>query len=383
MISTRPELLVELHESVSGQLISRFKEREENVRLDVLACYTELLKATASDTHNQIHNVDAKPSSETLLTDDKIGAIISAGNKLMGQKGTIKTKTAIFTLLRQLTLAAPGRLESFTSMLVPSLTEALAEKSSALKLEALCFLRLLLETHEPTVLQSHMAEVIPLVLTCVGEDWYKSVAEALRVVAAITQAIRPYDEESGLFKGDFDFSPFVTAIFQVPPWGPGIVFVCLVNQLHVQAIFPRLQAHDIDQEIKETAIISMGIVVYHFADHFKSELDSVLPLLMERLHNEITRMPTLKAIAAIASSPLKVDLTSVLSDVVTELGQFLRQHSRYVFYKGEVVHNDLFCVQCFETNYVGNAGCVSVEQWVPHVQRPICIGSAGNGQPHQ
>ena len=219
MISTRPELLVELHESVSGQLISRFKEREENVRLDVLACYTELLKATASDTHNQIHNVDAKPSSETLLTDDKIGAIISAGNKLMGQKGTIKTKTAIFTLLRQLTLAAPGRLESFTSMLVPSLTEALAEKSSALKLEALCFLRLLLETHEPTVLQSHMAEVIPLVLTCVGEDWYKSVAEALRVVAAITQAIRPYDEESGLFKGDFDFSPFVTAIFQVPPWG--------------------------------------------------------------------------------------------------------------------------------------------------------------------
>jgi cullin-associated NEDD8-dissociated protein 1 len=49
---------------------------------------------------------------------------------------------------------------------------------------------------------------------------------------------------------------------------------------------------------------------------------------MERLHNEITRMPTLKAIAAIASSPLKVDLTTVLSDVVTELGQFLRQHSR-------------------------------------------------------
>lgn len=39
-------------------------------------------------------------------------------------------------------------------------------------------------------------------------------------------------------------------------------------------------------------------------------------------------MPTLKALASIATSPLNIDLSTVLSSAVTELSQFLRQQSR-------------------------------------------------------
>ncbi|CAM6021255.1 unnamed protein product [Sphagnum balticum] len=47
------------------------------------------------------------------------------------------------------------------------------------------------------------------------------------------------------------------------------------------------------------------------------------PLLTERLCNEITCLTAVKAFATIAESPLKIDLSSVLEQVVTELTTFL------------------------------------------------------------
>lgn len=49
---------------------------------------------------------------------------------------------------------------------------------------------------------------------------------------------------------------------------------------------------------------------------------------MDRLGNEMTRMATLKALAAVSVSPLKVDLKPILPSATEELAQFLRQQSR-------------------------------------------------------
>jgi cullin-associated NEDD8-dissociated protein 1 len=48
IVSTRPEMLNDLYSSAASLLIGRFKEREENVQLDVLACFTELLRVTTA-----------------------------------------------------------------------------------------------------------------------------------------------------------------------------------------------------------------------------------------------------------------------------------------------------------------------------------------------
>eukprot|EP01036_Dinobryon_divergens_P014869 gene14869-20109_t len=45
IVNVRQEKLLELHGTLSHHLIDRFKEREENVRLDVLTCFTNLLSA--------------------------------------------------------------------------------------------------------------------------------------------------------------------------------------------------------------------------------------------------------------------------------------------------------------------------------------------------
>ncbi|CAN0245037.1 unnamed protein product, partial [Discosporangium mesarthrocarpum] len=46
IIDCRPELLEVLYSKCSDELIGRFKEREENVRMDVVACFNKLLEAT-------------------------------------------------------------------------------------------------------------------------------------------------------------------------------------------------------------------------------------------------------------------------------------------------------------------------------------------------
>jgi cullin-associated NEDD8-dissociated protein 1 len=71
----------------------------------------------------------------------------------------------------------------------------------------------------------------------------------------------------------------------------------------------------------------MVLVISILGDQSKKELSMCLPLLTEQLHNEITRLTAVKAFATIAESPLKIDLSSVLEQVVTELTTFLPKNN--------------------------------------------------------
>ena len=48
LIVTRPDLLGEFYQRVAPALVARFREREENVRLDILTAFTSLLERTPS-----------------------------------------------------------------------------------------------------------------------------------------------------------------------------------------------------------------------------------------------------------------------------------------------------------------------------------------------
>ncbi|CAM6071467.1 unnamed protein product [Sphagnum tenellum] len=67
----------------------------------------------------------------------------------------------------------------------------------------------------------------------------------------------------------------------------------------------------------------MVLVISILGDQSKKELSMCLPLLTEQLRNEISCLTAVKAFATIAESPLKIDLLSVLEQVVTELTTFL------------------------------------------------------------
>lgn len=310
VITSRPEYLSDLYSDASEQLIARFKEREENVRIDILSCFSELLQATVVTTTSLEATVPlSRQRSCISLLHERIPAIVKASTKQLGPKCSLKSKCAVFSMLRGLAHVAPGGLSGQMELLIPCIKQAMEDRNSSLKLETLTLLSQLMSTHQASVFQPYFSELIPLVLTCVKEDWYKIIAEALRVVGAIVQALRPIDAESGMFqKSDFSFEPFVGAIYDT--------------------VMMRLAAHDIDQEIKECAIEAMGLIVSTLGDCMGHKLPQVLPILMERLQNEITRAATLKALGAIARSILQLDLSVILADAVTNLSHFLRQQSR-------------------------------------------------------
>uniref|UniRef100_A0A803NAM7 TATA-binding protein interacting (TIP20) domain-containing protein n=1 Tax=Chenopodium quinoa TaxID=63459 RepID=A0A803NAM7_CHEQI len=301
LIVSRPELLSNLYEEACPKLIERFKEREENVKMDVFNTFIELLRQTGNVTGGQM---DTDEMSPRWLLKQEVPKIVKSINRLLREK-SIKTKVGAFSVLKELVVVLPDCLADQIGSLISGIEKALLENSSTsnLKIEALVFTRLVLASHSPLVFHPHIKALSGPVLSSVGERYYKVTAEALRVCGELVRVLRPSIEVSG-----FDFKPFVHPIYN--------------------AIMTRLTNQDQDQEVKECAITCMGLVISTFGDNLTAELPACLPVLVDRMGNEITRLTAVKAFAVIAASPLRIDLSCVLENVIVELTAFLRKANR-------------------------------------------------------
>lgn len=87
VVSTRHEMLPEFYKTVSPALISRFKEREENVKADVFHAYLSLLKQTRP-VQSWLCDPDAMEQGETPLTmlQSQVPNIVKALHKQMKEK---------------------------------------------------------------------------------------------------------------------------------------------------------------------------------------------------------------------------------------------------------------------------------------------------------
>lgn len=111
-----------------------------------------------------------------------------------------------------------------------------------LKLDALAFLRTSFDSHPSSgaLIKSDL-QLVSLVASIVKEEWYKVIAEALRMLSSIVAAVR----------GGQTQTLFQEASSQQSQ--------TLVNIIY-SAIYSRLEALDIDQEIKDCAINAIGKV---------------------------------------------------------------------------------------------------------------------------
>ena len=66
----------------------------------------------------------------------------------------------------------------------------------------------------------------------------------------------------------------------------------------------------------------------NMGDFLKDKLPECLPIFLDRLKNEITRLTTVKSVIMIAESPLKLDLSILLTEAVPLLSSFLRKNHR-------------------------------------------------------
>ncbi|GJP34416.1 hypothetical protein CLOM_g18863 [Closterium sp. NIES-68] len=303
--TSRPELLATLYAKASPKLIERFREREENVKVDVFNAFIDLLRQTGHATKGHATPADVPPGSPLFVLREETPRIVKSLNRQLKEK-SLKTRVGVFCVLKELVHVLPNCLTDLIALLIPGIQKALTDKASNsnLKIEALLFTRLAMASHPPQVFQPHIKALAAPVVAAAGERYYKVTAEALRVLGEMVKAIRPpAGEGSG-----FDFAPYVPLFYE--------------------AIMKRLTAQDQDLEVKECAIGCMGLLVSILGDHLQSQLSTCLPLLLDRLRNEITRLTAVKAFGTIAESPLHINLSSVLEPTLAELTSFLRKANR-------------------------------------------------------
>uniref|UniRef100_A0A8R1TWV1 TIP120 domain-containing protein n=1 Tax=Onchocerca volvulus TaxID=6282 RepID=A0A8R1TWV1_ONCVO len=336
LILSRRDEIVKYLTSFGPLLISRFKEREDNVKWDIMHAYTALLSQIRNLIPNfsaiyvPEENGDAKKNAcgdvetvtvkggvllrnalsmeqlETLQALDlQIPLLVKAISRLLNTKA-LKTKQYCFVLLTHLLRAYPGALGDEMFHLTAGVSSAMNDRSlnTNVKIDTLTFLSGALCTHSPEKLHAYMDVLVPLIVRAVSEQFYKVAAEALTVTTSLIRVLRPLTSE----QGNFDYSPYVDSIYE--------------------AIIGKLKATDIDQEVKEKAITAAGLLVATFGDFLKDKLPICLPIFLDRLRNEMTRLVTVKALTVIVNSPLSISLHSILSDILLLLAEYLRKNHR-------------------------------------------------------
>ncbi|KAL8589566.1 Cullin-associated NEDD8-dissociated protein 1 [Nucella lapillus] len=298
VISTRHEMLAELYRTVSPALIARFKEREENVKSDIFNAYVSLLRQTRPVATSSSDCMETE-KGPVLMLQSQIGDIVKAIHKQLREK-SIKTRQGCFSLLTELVLVLPGALSNHFGVLVPGIQYSLGDKNSSsnMKIDTLSFLNTLLMHHSPAVFHPHMKVLVPPIVNAVGDPFYKITSEALLVTQQLVKVIRPFDEAQ---KSVFEYQGYVKDLYS-----------CTLR---------RLKAADIDQEVKERAISCMGQIVSHLGDSLQTELSECLPLFLERLKNEITRLTTVKALTMIAS---------MINDMMKEMPPLISENDLHV-----------------------------------------------------
>jgi cullin-associated NEDD8-dissociated protein 1 len=359
---------------VASALVGRFKEREENCRVGILETFTKLLQVTTTeitsnhntsnlkfscngndDNNNDDIKMDDDDDDDAVATDgtsddetiitivDLHGkyapAIVKGCEKLMGiKKGNERSKSYALSLLSTLCMA-PGGVGGKDEILsvfkhvqaflgdgndddndkdnaVGGGNHHRAETTSkALRLDALSLIVAMLESnnHNPNHIREGLSSaLLPQLCNATKEHWYKVIAEALRALAAVPK------------------------FFSGTTTGTNKETTDIAIRLY-DSIEPLLAAHDVDQEIKECALLATSSLLSELHTNLqKQHISRLSELLLERLTNETTRIPAIKTFSSICSSKngREIDFAGtgnkkgILGDSITTMSGFLKMQSR-------------------------------------------------------
>ncbi|ATZ48523.1 hypothetical protein BCIN_03g07250 [Botrytis cinerea B05.10] len=380
LISTRGsgDLLEDgtLYAQVAPTLIQRFNEREENVRLEVIATMACLIGKTGegvlvnfSPDESLSHANQAPPSrkrrresagSATFdtksfisrsagLTSPTIEPLPVSGPRTdlarltpvivktvvrLLKTSPIPTKQALINLLDGMVSVQVGGLSEHFGQLVDPIIDSIktpggssstattsggaaSATANTLRIAALKLLGDVAQTHSSSVLQPHLPKIIPCVASAVHDRFYKISSEAVGTAEQLVKALTPPRSEPAKSTQQED----ILKLYQV--------------------IIDRVSATDADVEVRQRAIHALGIMLARTASPeglsllSETNRSSALILLNDRLKNETTRLAAVRAIDTIAVGSIEVGPTTKgqlqppwIRDVSLELAAQLRKANR-------------------------------------------------------
>lgn len=357
------------YKQVAPLLVERFHEREENVRLEVLATTTVLVRKTgevAGGTFTPFPRYRERRGSTDILmgpppkrrrgsdasmldsaplddaprqsTDENgvkrslqalMPKLSRSLSRLFRAKGTtLPSKQASVTLLSAIVTVLDGGLEGVLGLFIEPLTDAVRGGSavsgshvvaataaggsaatatgSSLRIEVLKLVGKICENHSTEVVGQHFGSLIPAMIIAVKEQAYKISSEALGAVVSVVKLLTS--------DGSKDYAGYLQGLYDV--------------------IVEKVQSADADLEVRERAIIALGVILSRTSGEEaligRERRMKALTMLVERMRNETTRITAVRAIESVARStktPKDVDGEWVRT-VVVECGAQLRKSNR-------------------------------------------------------
>eukprot|EP00047_Mylnosiga_fluctuans_P004072 m.232562 g.232562 ORF g.232562 m.232562 type:complete len:1239 (+) comp12377_c0_seq1:72-3788(+) len=299
-INSYPRLLLQFYDTVAPALITRFKEREEYARVEVLQTFTVLLHQTSRQA-GAVRGVD-RPESRL---EGLVNEIIKNIQKPLKDKSA-KGRLAALALLRELVIACPSALATRTSALLPSVYACITDKAMAsnVRIDALGLLRQLLSAISAQALHGDLKDLTQVGVVAIGDSFYKIVEEALSFVSLLVYSLRPSLSQPV----DPELQPAACSLYD--------------------AAVDRFNSSDTVQEVREKSMLCVAHAIAVFGEELTLARKPCLPTLQTRLQNEVTRIAAVRALGIIASSPLRIDVSVILKSVLATLGSFLGKNSR-------------------------------------------------------
>ncbi|KAI9840396.1 MAG: hypothetical protein M1837_001654 [Sclerophora amabilis] len=365
-----------LYTQVAPALVDRFKEREDNVRLEILAAMASLVRKTGegslslSSTNTEeshttlmgppqsrkrrrggsdasMFDTQASISLATGLTSPPLPpapvsgpgaslseltpAIVRSVARLL-RGSAIPSKQASLCLLRDLVATQHGGLSDYLGQLIDPLVDAIKAPSitsggsaaantaggggsatvTSLRIEALNLAAAIAETHRSEVLLPFLGKLLPGVLLAVADKFYRVSSEALNVIEQLAKVLTPPRSQST----DEKRQQYLDSIYDT--------------------IIDRVTANEADVEVRQCAIHALGVLLARASGPDGAELlspqkrSNALDVLYDRLRNEVTRIAAVRAIDIVASlsSPKTGFSSTWVNNVSIELGAQLRKANR-------------------------------------------------------
>lgn len=360
-----------LYTQVAPILVQRFNEREENVRLEVIATMSSLIRKTGEGVLVKFSGEDSdyvnhapqsrkrrRESSSTTFDTKTIlsmsagltsptaeplpstgpradlarlsPAIIKSTTKLL-KTSSIPTKQALINLLDDIVSVQNGGLSEYFGQIVEPIIEAIKNTSGStgststissggaasatpntLRIAALRLIGDIAKTHSSSVLQPYLPKIVPGVVSAVNDKYYKISSEGIATVEQLVKALTPPRSRTVNQNHQTD-----------------------LQQLY-KVVVGRVTATDADLEVRQRAIHALGILLARTASPegesllSPSDRQAALNILNDRLKNETTRLAAVRAIDTIAALTTSIDQlpASWIREVSLELAAQLRKADR-------------------------------------------------------
>ena len=362
-----------LYDRIAPVLVNRFKEPEENVRLEVLSTMAALIKKTGEGAAFIAPSIGqevdftaeyASRSRKRRRVDSDAGSfdVPGAAPPLMGlaspvaspspisgpkadlarlspaivrgvakllKQNSISTKQSAIVLLRDLVLVHNGGLSDNLGKVIEPLVDAVkssgssvipvsssggaaAATGSKMRIETLQLISAVCDTHSSKVIAPYIGHIVPSVITAIKDKNYKVSSDALLSIESMIKVLTP---------------PRSAGSEQQRRLNLGSIF---------DVVIARAMASDADLEVRQRAMHALGILIARTSGSANVKLLDLekrwqaLKVLQERLKSETTRVSAINAIDLVAASVIDPsDLQqNWVREVILELGAQLRKADR-------------------------------------------------------